>query len=121
MLRRAPPRLDRGEDVMSSIVRVAVTATVLAGLPGVASAQFPPPAPPAGSSVQDRWPDPPKPQTAAPSRPQAQPAAPKPRTAPASADTAPDGDAPAQPKPAPRPAAAGNAIACNGVFGKDST
>jgi hypothetical protein len=124
MLRKAPPSLDRGEDVMSSMVRVGLTAVLLAGLPGVAAAQFPPPQPPAGSSsssVQDRWPDPPKPQTAAPSRPQAQPAAPRNKPAPASAAAPPDADAAAQPKPAPRPAAAANVVACGGVFGKDST
>src|SRR5215216_1088966 len=123
MLRKAPPSLDRGEDVMSSMVRAGLTAMVLAGVPslvwpGVAAAQFPPPPPPAGSSVQDRWPDPPKPQSGASSRQQAQPAAPKKR--PANDDAAPDGDAPAQPKPAPKPAA-GNVLTCGGVFGKDST
>ena len=106
---------------MSSMVRVGLIAVLLAGLPGVAAAQFPPPTPPAASSVQDRWPDPTPPQTAAPSRLQAQPAAPRKKPAPASADTGPDGDASAQPKPAPKPAATANLLACGGVFGKDST
>jgi hypothetical protein len=105
---------------MSSIVRAGLTAMILAGLPSVAAAQFPPPPPPAASSVQDRWPDPPQPQTAAPSRPPAQPAAPKKKPAPANADASPDGDA--APKPAPKPAAsASNVLTCGGVFGKDST
>jgi hypothetical protein len=112
---------------MSSIVRAGVTAVLLAGLasvvlPDVAAAQFPPPPPPAGSSLQDRWPDPPKPQSGAPTRSQAQPAAPRNRPAPANADIAPDGDTSAQPKPAPKPAAAAsNVLTCGGVFGKDST
>jgi hypothetical protein len=109
---------------MSSIVRAGLTAVLLAGVPSVAAAQFPPPAPPAGSSsssVQDRWPDPPKPQTATPSGSQAQPAAPRRKPAPAGADAGPDGDAPAQPKPAPKPAATANVLTCGGVFGKDST
>jgi hypothetical protein len=119
MLRQAPRSLDRGEDVMRSIVRAGLAAAVLAGMPSVAVAQFAPPPP--AASVQDRWPDPPRPQTAAPSRPLAQPAAPKKKPAPASADVAPDGDAPAQPKPASKPAAVSNVLTCGGVFGKDST
>ena len=40
-------------------MRVVTSAAILAALPGVAAAQFPPPPPPAGapaqSQVQDRW------------------------------------------------------------------
>jgi len=99
------------------MVRAGLTAVALLGMPSIAAAQFPPPPPPpAASSVQERWPDPPKPQTA----PKRKPAAEKP--APANAATAPAGDAATQPKPAPKPAAAaGTVLACGGVFAKDST
>jgi hypothetical protein len=91
----------------------------------LAFAQFPPPPPPAGAgtSVRDRWPEPPRssqssprtnPQTAPPSSSPAQPAAPRRQAAPAAADDD------AAPKPAP-PKPAANVIACNGVFAKDST
>jgi hypothetical protein len=112
---------------MSSFrVRAALIAAVWSGLTTIAAAQFPPaPPPPAGSSVRDRWPEPPRspqanpqagsqgnPQAATPARPPAQQAAPRRPLA--------DDDDAATPKPAaPRPAA--NAVACNGVFAKDST
>jgi hypothetical protein len=109
---------------MSSFrVRAALVAMVWSGLTSIAAAQFPPaPPPPAGSSVRERWPDPPRnpqanpqtnPQGATPARPPAQQAAPR-------RPLADDDDA--APKPAaPRPAAAANAVVCNGVFAKDST
>jgi hypothetical protein len=113
---------------MSSFrVRAALVAAVWSGLTSIAAAQFPPPPPPpAGSSVRERWPEPPprnpqanpqansqaNPQTGTPARPPAQQAAPRRPLA--------DDDDAAPPKPAaPRPAA--NAVACNGVFAKDST
>jgi hypothetical protein len=106
-------------------IRASLVGTLVIGLPGIAAAQLPPPAPPANSSsssVQDRWPDPPKPsarhQGAA-----AQPAPSKRQAAPANTsagDDAPAPPNPAPPKPAaPRPPA--NVVACNGVFSKDST
>jgi hypothetical protein len=103
-------------------IRASLVGTLVIGLPGIAAAQLPPPAPPANSSsssVQDRWPDPPKPsarhQGAAPAQ-----AAPSKRQAAAPANTSAGDDAPAPPKPAaPRPPA--NVVACNGVFSKDST
>jgi hypothetical protein len=97
-------------------VRVSLVGTLFIGLPGIAAAQFPSPAPPANSSVQDRWPDPPKPS---PRHQGAAQAAPSKRQA-APANTNAGDDAPAPPKPAaPRPPA--NVVACNGVFSKDST
>jgi hypothetical protein len=112
-------------------VRIALAAAISASLTGLmtvsmtdlAFAQFPPPPPPAGAgtSVRDRWPEPPRssqssprtnPQTAPPSP--AQPAAPRRQAAPAATDDD------AAPKPAP-PKPAANVIACSGVFAKDST
>ena len=104
-----------------SRVCAALAAAVVAGLPGMAAAQFPPPPPPPGPAapVQDRWPDPPKPSQAerAPT--------PAPQAAPKRARTAPDREEPLQtpekksaPSPAPAPAFA---VACSGVFAKDST
>jgi hypothetical protein len=88
-------------------------AVMAAMLPGVALAQFPPPPPPPGAPpkapVQDRWPDPPK---------SAKPAAPA--AAPAPAAEEPLQAAPPAPKAAAKPAAA-TAVACSGVFAKDST
>ena len=99
-----------------------MAAVVWAGFAGVSAAQFPPPPPPAGagSSVQDRWPEPPRgpqsaPRAGSPSASPAQPAAPRRPAAPAGTD-----DDAASPKPAaPKPAA--NVVACSGVFAKDST
>jgi hypothetical protein len=95
---------------------VVLAATIV--LPGAALAQFlPPPGAPA-TSVQDRWPAAPRPQTEA--APAAQPA---PQRAPAQAQTAtPDReDAPQQPAKKPAPPAPAFAVACSGVFAKDST
>jgi hypothetical protein len=97
----------------------ALAATIAAALPGVAFAQFPPPPPPPGSSsapIQDRWPDPPK-------SPQAERApGTAPKRPPAPPKTSSDGeellDKPAK-KPAP--AAPALAVACSGIFAKDST
>ncbi|AMN40043.1 hypothetical protein [Rhodoplanes sp. Z2-YC6860] len=109
--------------VVSLGVRASLAGALFIGLPGIAAAQFPPPAPPANSSsssVQDRWPDPPKPSprgaapTAGPSKRQA---------APANTSAGDDASAPAKAAPskpaAPRTPA--NVVACNGVFSKDST
>jgi hypothetical protein len=90
----------------------------MTALPGVALAQFPPPAPPA--PVQERWPDPPKsPQAGRGAAPAAQPV---PNRAPAQAQTAPSGEEllqePAKKPPSPAPA---TVVACSGVFSKDST
>ncbi len=113
---------------MSSFrVRAALVTAVWSGLTSIAAAQFPPPPPPpAGSSVRERWPEPPprnpqanpqansqaNPQTGTPARPPAQQAAPR-------RPLADDDDAP-PPKPA-APRLAANAVTCNGVFAKDST
>ena len=89
-------------------VCVAVAATMLAVLPGVALAQFPP------APVQDRWPDPPKPGQAE----RVPPAQPAPKRAPAPAPKAED-PAPAPPKR--HAAAPAHAVVCGGLFAKDST
>jgi hypothetical protein len=107
---------------LAAAISASVTGLVTGSMTNLAFAQFPPPPPPAGagSSVQDRWPDPPRsprtnPQAAPPSSSPAQPAAPRRQAAPAVAD-----DDAAAPKPAaPKPAA--NVVACSGVFAKDST
>jgi hypothetical protein len=101
------------------IARAALLAMLLTVLPGVAAAQFPPPPPPPGSppQVRNRWPEPPKPK-AEPLKPQK----PAPMRQPAAAAK----PAPAKNKPAPakkmaRPRAPSNAVACVGVFAKDSS
>jgi hypothetical protein len=113
--------------IASSGIRAALAAVVWAGLTGVCAAQFPPPPPPAGagSSVRDRWPEPRNPQSSPQRSPQSDPQAAPPASSaqPAprrqAAPPAADDDA-APPRPAaPRPAA--NAVACSGVFAKDST
>jgi len=104
-------------------VRIMLTAAIIAGFPGVAVAQFPPPPRPAGSpapTVQDRWPEPAKP----PQADRAQTPAPKaaPKRAPAQAKSVPASEEPLRPdarKPAPRGPA--TVVACSGVFGKDAT
>ena len=102
-------------------LHIPMLAGVMAVLPSLAMAQFPPP--PAGRApVQDRWPqsDPPitqQQQQAQP--PQAAPRQPAPRQARPAPQV--DDDAP---KPAPKPRVAappGNAVTCGGVFAKDAT
>ena len=106
-------------------VCTALAATILVALPVTALAQFPPPpGTTTPAPVQDRWPEPPKSPQAAPAAPAAQPA---PKRAPAQAKTSPDGEEPLQtPAPAaaakkPPPPAPAYAVACSGVFAKDST
>jgi hypothetical protein len=110
---------------MSVRVGAVLTAAIFAALPGVAAAQFPPPAPPrsAAPTVQDRWPEPTRPPVeevkppADPARPQAQ----RPARRPAAADTKPEQDLDTPPKAKPKPPAMpANVVACNGVFAKDS-
>jgi hypothetical protein len=93
------------------LTRILLSAAALAALPGLAAAQFPPPPPPAGAPqspapVQDRWPD---------AIPQRAPAPSQQQPAPSGAAAAPEA------KPKPKSAAPATAVACNGVFGKDST
>jgi hypothetical protein len=112
--------------MLDRLLCVALTAGVWAGLTCAASAQFPPPPPPPGSAtVQDRWPETPPP-VQRPGQPQAQPQPPAPpqtqRPAqaqqPRNDDTATAPAAPSKPRAAAPPP---NAVACNGVFAKDST
>jgi hypothetical protein len=106
-------------------VRGALAAAISVSVIGMAFAQFPPPPPRpggAGSSVQDRWPEPPRNPTSPQNSPQANPqsAAPAQPAAPRRQAAPPAADDDAAPKPAaPKPAA--NAVACSGVFAKDST
>lgn len=120
--------------------RVVMSAAILAALPGVAAAQFPPPPAPAGSApaqsqVQDRWPEmpPPSPSRGAQQQQQRPAAAPRPQQQPApqmvkpsdldiepAAPAAPAAAAGA-PKPKAAAAAPATSVACNGVFAKDST
>jgi len=95
--------------------RTVMAAALLAALPGVAAAQFPPPPAPSGSPppVQDRWPDPPK-QPAARTPAPAQRAAPPPKREPARAATR-------TPSQRPKPRSAANVVACDGAFAKDSS
>jgi hypothetical protein len=108
-------------------VCTVLAATIIIALPGAAFAQFPPaqsstaPAP-----VQDRWPEPPKSPQAEPA-PAAKPAPSRTR---AQAKPAPSGEEPLQAPgkqaaPAAHTAAAtpapANAVACSGVFAKDSS
>ena len=111
--------------MIDRLLRVSIAAGVLAGLTATASAQFPPPPPPPGGSapVQDRWPETPPPvQRPTQTQPQSQRPAPaqpaQPRTAPPADDSAAAPAAPSRPRAAAQPA---NAVACNGVFAKDST
>ncbi|MEA2980874.1 MAG: hypothetical protein QOF09_2697 [Alphaproteobacteria bacterium] len=112
-----------------SRVCTALAATIIIALPGAASAQFPPPPGAAQAPVQDRWPEPAKSPQAepapppAPGRVRAQ-AKPAPKVD-AQATPAPSGEEPLQP-PAKPPAASAapapaNAVACSGVFAKDSS
>jgi len=103
-----------------STQHTALAAAILAMLCGPAAAQFTPSPPPgaAPNAVQNRWPDPPRP-------PQAEPA-PAPASAPQAAPKRQPPQAqsaPAAPKPAPKPVAAptGSAVACSGIFAKDSS
>ena len=106
--------------VLAAAISASVTGLVTGSVTNVAFAQFPPPPAGAGSSVQDRWPDPPRnpqtnPQAAPPSAPPAQPPAPRRQAAPA---TAADDAAPPSPQRRSPPQ---TSIACSGVFAKDST
>jgi hypothetical protein len=116
---------------------------MLAAVPIMASAQFPPPPPPPGSPppasapppaafppapgappVRDRWPDPPKPADSP--RSQTRPPAAAPQRPAAQTQPAPNADtavAPAsKPKPRPRVAAApATVVTCDGVFEKGSS
>jgi hypothetical protein len=103
--------------MIRSSVWTALTAALLAAMPGVAGAQFTPSSPPGSppSTVQNRWPDPPKPPQAQPA-----PAASSPSPAarqPAQARTTPAAQKPAPQRAAPTPAA----VACSGLFAKDSS
>jgi len=97
-------------------------ATVTA-LPSAALAQS---APPSSPTVQNRWPDPPKPPGARPPAAAAQ-AAPQSVEPPATsthAAVSPKAEEalePAKPKPKAAPAVSSYAVTCNGVFAKDST
>ena len=104
----------------------ALAAISIAALPGVAAAQFTPTSPPGSppNTVQNRWPEPTKPMDATP--------APAPAPAPAPKATAkrpPEQEArtPAEKEtPSPRSSKvvahpSGSAVACNGVFAKDSS
>jgi hypothetical protein len=107
---RVPSRWELG--MPQGLTRTLLSAAALVALPGLAAAQFPPPPPPAGAPpsqapVRDRWPD----TTPQQSQQQQQQPAPSGTTA------APAPEA----KPKSKPAAPANVIACNGVFGKDST
>ena len=108
---------------MSIRLDVILAAAMVAALPGVAAAQFPPPpAPPRSApAVQDRWPDPTRP-AAEPLQPQTDPARPqaqRPARRPSAAETKPEQDLEARPRA--RPAAPPpNVVTCNGVFAKDS-
>ena len=104
-------------------VRATLVAAMIAALPGVAAAQFPPPPSPPGSppaALQDRWPNSPNAPQADPVQPSAQ--QPAPRRQPEQAKPAPaptaDRARPAAQKPAPRVSA--TEVACTGVFVKDS-
>lgn len=116
---------------------VPMSAAILAALPSVATAQFaPPPGAPAQSQVQDRWPEMPPPSSSRGGSSQQQQQKTEQQQKPAAAARAPapqmvkpsdlDVDAPSAPAAAaaPKPkmaAAPATAIACSGVFAKDST
>ena len=90
--------------------RVSILAAVIAGLPSLAAAQFPPPPPP----VQDRWPRPAQPQSPAQQQ--------QPQLPPRQAPPAPQAEPAAKPAAKPRVAAApANVVACGGIFSRDST
>jgi hypothetical protein len=102
-----------------AVLAAAAVAALAGARPGaVLAQQFPPP--PTGPTVQERWPDPPRPPS------QRGPAA-NPRqsqAAPQSGQAEPLQAAPAKPRAAPKPAVARtppNVVACNGVFAKDTT
>jgi hypothetical protein len=98
-----------------SSVWTAVSGILIVALPGMAAAQFTPSPPPGAppSTVQNRWPEPPK-------APQSEPAAPAAQAAP-KRQPDPAKPAAAAAKPAPKPAApTPAAVACNGIFAKDS-
>jgi hypothetical protein len=117
----------RREDAMRfSRVPTLLAVAFVAAIPGVATAQFPPPPAPSASpspTVRDRWPDPTKPQAEEPLAP-AQPA---PRRQPAQARPAPQDDAAAAPAPARRAAprvpatATATAVTCGGIFAKNTS
>jgi hypothetical protein len=91
--------------------RVAVAAAAMAVSSGAALAQFPPPPPP----VQERWPEAKPPQGERPPAPAAKPA-PKRPAAPTQADAPPPPAAAKKPAPV-----AATAVACGGVFAKESS
>lgn len=102
----------------------ALAAAIAAALPGVAAAQFTPSPPPGSppSTVQNRWPEPPKPGQAEP--------APSPSPPPAAARRQPQQDEARTPAersttaPRPKPVVqqpSGSAVACSGVFAKESS
>jgi hypothetical protein len=115
-----------GSRVCAALAATAIAALPCVALPGGAWAQFPPPPAPRGTppsaSVQDRWPDPPGAQQAAPA-----PAAPRPAPAPAAEEplqtpTPKPAAKPAVAKPpAPRATPAATVVTCGGVFAKDTT
>lgn len=100
--------------MMGLRVRTLLAAMIVAAFPGMAAAQFPPPPlPPSGSpTVQERWPELPKPPA---DRPQTT----APKRQPAQAKTAPD--AAGTPAHKPKPGIAANVVTCSGVFAKNST
>jgi hypothetical protein len=103
-----------------SRVCAALAATIMTA-PSAALAQFPPPPPPPGPSapIQDRWPEPPKPDRAPAATPAPQPA---PKQAPTQAQSLPGREEPLQtPAPKPAPPAPVYVVACSGVFAKEST
>jgi hypothetical protein len=117
--------------IWSTGIRAALAAAVWTALTGISAAQFPPPPPPSGSgsSVQDRWPEPPRNSqgnsqgnSLGNPRSNPQPTSPTAAATPPRRQASPAGteDDTAPPKAAPpRPAA--NVVACGGVFAKDST
>ena len=108
------------------LLQISALAGVLALLPSLASAQFPPPPAPSSRTVQDRWPTPEPPPTQqqqAPAQTQ-QPPAGRQTQQPAARQARPKMDDDDAPKPAPKPrvaAAPANAVTCGGTFVKDTT
>lgn len=114
---------------------VSMSAAILAALPSVAAAQFPPPpGAPAQSQVQDRWPEmpPPSPPRGGSAQQQqtqqqkpvtrgTQPAPQMVKPSDLDLDSTPSAPAAAA-NPRPKAAAApATTVACSGVFAKDST
>ena len=104
-----------------SRICTALVGAIVSALPGVALAQFPPPPGVPSTAVQDRWPEAPKPQ-AEPAPPPAPTAQPAPQAPSAQAKTSPDSEEALKPSAKkPAPSAPAYAVACSGVFAKDST